>query len=58
MCACIKKTWRLWNGKNLVERSRAIGAQLLRELKEALKNHPLVGDVRGKRFINWDRARP
>jgi adenosylmethionine-8-amino-7-oxononanoate aminotransferase len=50
-CALAVKNLEIMERENLVERSRTIGAQLLRELKEALKNHPLVGDVRGKGLL-------
>lgn len=50
-CALALKNLEIMEREDLIERSRTMGAQLLGELKEALKNHPLVGDVRGKGLL-------
>lgn len=50
-CALALKNLEIMERENLIEQSRTMGAQLLGELKEALKNHPLVGDVRGKGLL-------
>lgn len=50
-CALALKNLEIMERESLFERSRTVGAQLLAELKDALKDHPLVGDVRGKGLL-------
>jgi len=50
-CALALKNLEIMERENLIEQSRTMGAQLLGELKEVLKTHPFVGDVRGKGLL-------
>jgi adenosylmethionine-8-amino-7-oxononanoate aminotransferase len=49
-CALALKNLEIMESENLVERSRVLGEQLLQEL-EVLKEHPNVGDIRGKGLL-------
>ncbi|WP_050184360.1 aspartate aminotransferase family protein [Domibacillus robiginosus] len=49
-CALALKNLEIMEDENLIERSRALGERLLQEL-EVLKEHPNVGDVRGKGLL-------
>lgn len=49
-CAVALKNLEIIEQENLIERSEELGARLLRELEE-LKEHPNVGDVRGKGLL-------
>ncbi|GAA3312838.1 hypothetical protein GCM10020331_001520 [Ectobacillus funiculus] len=50
-CAlALKKNLEIMENENLIERSRELGERLLRELAD-IKEHPNVGDVRGKGLL-------
>jgi len=49
-CAVALKNIEIFEKENLVERAAALGEKLLEEMAE-LKNHPNVGDVRGKGLL-------
>ncbi len=49
-CALALKNIEIIEREQLVERSAELGERLLKELEE-LKNHPYVGDIRGKGFL-------
>lgn len=49
-CALALKNLEIMEKENLVERSKELGERLLQELAE-LKEHPNVGDVRGKGLL-------
>ncbi|MGV7064697.1 aminotransferase class III-fold pyridoxal phosphate-dependent enzyme, partial [Bacillus velezensis] len=49
-CALALKNLQLMEDENLIARSRELGERLLREL-EPLREHPAVGDVRGKGLL-------
>ncbi|MDQ0244341.1 adenosylmethionine-8-amino-7-oxononanoate aminotransferase [Bacillus fengqiuensis] len=50
-CAVAVKNLEIMERENLFQRSKQLGAYLLDELKDALQNHPHVGDVRGKGLL-------
>jgi len=50
-CALALKNLEIMETENLFDRSRDLGAQLLNDLKNLLKDHPFVGDVRGKGLL-------
>ena len=50
-CAVALETLAIMEEEGLVERSRTLGASLLARLREALGEHPLVGDVRGRGLL-------
>lgn len=49
-CAVALKNLEIYERENLIERSRILGEKLLVELQE-LKDHPVVGDIRGKGLL-------
>jgi len=49
-CALALKNLEIMENENLVERSKELGERLLLELED-LKDHPNVGDVRGKGLL-------
>ncbi|CAH0343812.1 aspartate aminotransferase family protein [Bacillus sp. CECT 9360] len=49
-CALALKNLEIYEKENLFERSRELGEKLLAELQE-LKDHSMVGDVRGKGLL-------
>ncbi|MDQ0217746.1 aspartate aminotransferase family protein [Peribacillus cavernae] len=49
-CALALKNLEIYENENLIQRSRDLGEKLLVELQE-LKEHPYVGDVRGKGLL-------
>lgn len=49
-CAVALKNLEIMENENLVQRSRDLGERLLNELDD-LKEHPYVGDVRGKGLL-------
>ncbi len=50
-CAVALKNIEIMERENLFARSEEFGAILLAELQEQLKNHPNVGDIRGKGLL-------
>jgi taurine-pyruvate aminotransferase len=50
-CAVAMETLELMEEERLVERSATVGADLLARLQDALGDHPLVGDVRGRGLL-------
>jgi len=50
-CAVALANLDIIERENLVERARTQGARLLSALREALGDHPLVGEIRGKGLI-------
>jgi len=50
-CAVALETLAIMEEEGLVERSAAAGAALLARLQDALGDHPLVGDVRGRGLL-------
>ncbi len=50
-CALALKNLELMESEQLFSRSKTMGAYLLQGLIEALLDHPLVGDVRGKGLL-------
>src|SRR5829696_970916 len=50
-CAVALETLAIMEEERLVERSATLGASLLARLQEALGDHPLVGDVRGRGLL-------
>jgi len=50
-CAVALETLAIMEEERLVERSATLGASLLARLREALGDHPLVGDVRGRGLL-------
>jgi adenosylmethionine-8-amino-7-oxononanoate aminotransferase len=50
-CAVALETIAIMEEEGLVERSAQMGARLLARLREALDDHPLVGDVRGRGLL-------
>jgi adenosylmethionine-8-amino-7-oxononanoate aminotransferase len=50
-CAVALETLAIMEEERLVERSATLGAALLARLREALEDHPLVGDVRGRGLL-------
>jgi adenosylmethionine-8-amino-7-oxononanoate aminotransferase len=50
-CAVALETLALMEEERLVERSATVGAELLARLQDALGDHPLVGDVRGRGLL-------
>jgi taurine-pyruvate aminotransferase len=49
-CALALKNLEIIENERLIERSRELGKRLLEEL-DAVKNHPNVGDIRGKGLL-------
>ncbi|WP_268540591.1 aspartate aminotransferase family protein [Bacillus atrophaeus] len=49
-CALALKNLQIMEDENLIQRSRDLGARLLGEL-QSLREHPAVGDVRGKGLL-------
>ncbi|RBW68517.1 aspartate aminotransferase family protein [Bacillus taeanensis] len=49
-CALALKNLEIMENEKLIERSKELGERLLRELEE-IKDHPNVGDVRGKGLL-------
>ena len=45
------ETFAIMEEEGLLERSATLGAALLARLREALGDHPLVGDVRGRGLL-------
>jgi taurine-pyruvate aminotransferase len=50
-CAVALETIAIMEEEGLVERSATLGATLLARLQEALGDHPLVGEVRGRGLL-------
>ena len=50
-CAVALETFAIMEEEGLLERSATLGAALLARLREALGEHPLVGDVRGRGLL-------
>ncbi|WP_066049219.1 aspartate aminotransferase family protein [Robertmurraya korlensis] len=50
-CALAIKNLEIMQSENLFERSANLGDQLKQRLSESLRNHPFVGDVRGKGLL-------
>ena len=50
-CAVALETIAIMEEEGLVERSRTMGAALLARLRDALGDHPLVGEVRGRGLL-------
>ena len=50
-CAVALETLAIMEEEGLVERSATVGAALLRRLQDALGDHPLVGEVRGRGLL-------
>jgi taurine-pyruvate aminotransferase len=50
-CAVALETLDLMEEERLLERSTTVGAELLGRLRDALGDHPLVGDVRGRGLL-------
>jgi taurine-pyruvate aminotransferase len=50
-CAVAIETLAIMEEERLVERSATVGAALLARLQDALGDHPLVGDVRGRGLL-------
>ncbi len=50
-CALALKNLEIMEKENLFDRSKDIGGQLLSDLRSLLKDHPFVGDVRGKGLL-------
>jgi len=50
-CAVALETIALMEEERLLERSATLGADLLERLRDALSDHPLVGDVRGRGLL-------
>ncbi|RDI45947.1 aspartate aminotransferase family protein [Falsibacillus pallidus] len=50
-CALALKNIEIMEKEKLFERSKNLGAKLMNDLKTALKDHPLVGDIRGKGLL-------
>jgi taurine-pyruvate aminotransferase len=50
-CALALKNIEIMEKENLFQRSRELGESALNELKNRLKNHPYVGNVRGKGLL-------
>ena len=50
-CALAIKNIEIMERENLFERSRVKGAEMLEALRDALKDEPIVGDVRGKGLL-------
>jgi len=46
-CAVASETIRILREENLIERSAVLGRRLLDRLRDALSDHPNVGDIRG-----------
>src|SRR5690625_3649765 len=50
-CALSLRNMEIFEEENLIERSTIMGTKLLKELKPLEKEHPLVGNVRGKGLL-------
>jgi taurine-pyruvate aminotransferase len=50
-CALALKNLEIMEKENLFDRSRDLGKQVVNELSDLLKDHPFVGDVRGKGLL-------
>ena len=50
-CAVALETLAIMEEEGLLERSATLGADLLARLRDALGDHPLVGDVRGRGLL-------
>ena len=50
-CAVALENIAIMEEERLVERSAAVGAELLARLRDAVGGHPLVGDVRGRGLL-------
>ncbi|MFP7298158.1 aspartate aminotransferase family protein [Neobacillus niacini] len=50
-CALALKNLEIMERESLFDRSRDLGNQVLNELRNLLKNHPYVGDVRGRGLL-------
>jgi taurine-pyruvate aminotransferase len=50
-CALALKNLEIMEKENLFDRSRDLGKQVINELTNLLKDHPFVGDVRGKGLL-------
>ncbi|WP_433742397.1 aspartate aminotransferase family protein [Falsibacillus pallidus] len=50
-CALALKNIEIMEKEKLFERSKNLGAKLMNDLKTALKDHRLVGDIRGKGLL-------
>lgn len=50
-CALALKNLEIMEKEQLFSRSKQLGAQLLKQFQDALNDHPLVGDVRGKGLL-------
>jgi taurine-pyruvate aminotransferase len=50
-CALALKNLEIMESEGLYNRSKTMGTYLLKELKEELKGHPYVGDIRGKGLL-------
>ena len=50
-CALALKNLEIMETENLIERSGQMGSLLLQKLIEGIRNHPYVGDIRGKGLL-------
>ncbi|PHA01954.1 aspartate aminotransferase family protein [Bacillus pseudomycoides] len=50
-CALALKNLEIMENEGLVDRSAQMGSLLLEQLKEAISDHPYVGDIRGKGLL-------
>jgi adenosylmethionine-8-amino-7-oxononanoate aminotransferase len=50
-CALALKNLEIMEKENLFDRSRDLGEQVLNDLNDLLKDHPYVGNVRGKGLL-------
>lgn len=50
-CAVALKNLEIMEKEQLFSRSKQLGAELLKQFQDALNDHPLVGDVRGKGLL-------
>ena len=50
-CAVALETLAIMEEERLLERSATLGADLMRRLQDALGDHPLVGDIRGRGLL-------
>jgi adenosylmethionine-8-amino-7-oxononanoate aminotransferase len=50
-CALALKNLEIMENEGLIDRSAQMGSLLLKQLKEAIGDHPYVGDIRGKGLL-------
>jgi len=50
-CAVALKNLEIMEKEQLFSRSKQLGAELLKQFQDALNDHPLVGDIRGKGLL-------